>query len=91
LYLDGFDLRGASLIDRKRVLETLLQNSSGVQLIKYVEHIAGDGELVFEHVCKLGLEGIASKLHGRALLLRPEHRLDQDKVPGVERSEQGSL
>ena len=61
LYLDGFDLRGASLIDRKRVLEALLDNVSGVQLITYVDHIAGDGELVLEHVCKLGLEGIVSK------------------------------
>lgn len=61
LYLDGFDLRGAPLIDRKRVLEALLGNTAGVQLIKYVDHIPGDGELVLEHVCKLGLEGIVSK------------------------------
>ena len=61
LYLDGFDLRGADLIDRKRVLEALLDNASGVQLIKYVDHIAGNGELVLEHVCKLDLEGIVSK------------------------------
>ncbi len=39
LYLDGFDLRGAALIDRKRVLEALLDNTSGVQLIRYVDHI----------------------------------------------------
>ena len=61
LYLDGFDLRGAALIDRKRVLEALLDNTSGAQLIKYVEHIEGDGELVLAHACKLGLEGIVSK------------------------------
>lgn len=61
LYLDGFDLRGAALIDRKRVLEALLNNTNGAQLIKYVDHIAGDGEVVLEHACKLGLEGIVSK------------------------------
>jgi bifunctional non-homologous end joining protein LigD len=61
LYLDGFDLRGAALVDRKRVLEALLEDTGGVQLIKYVDHIAGDGELVLEHACKLGLEGIVSK------------------------------
>lgn len=61
LYLDGFDLRGAPLTDRKRVLQTLLESTSGVQLIKYVDHICGDGDLVFEHACKLGLEGIVSK------------------------------
>ncbi len=61
LYLDGFDLRGAALIDRKRVLQALLENTSGVQLIKNVEHIAGDGDVVLEHACKLGLSGILSK------------------------------
>lgn len=29
--------------------------------IQYVEHIEGDGDKSFEAVCKLGLEGIASK------------------------------
>jgi bifunctional non-homologous end joining protein LigD len=52
---------GAALIDRKRVLEALLDDTSGVQLIRYVDHIGGDGELVLEHACKLGLEGIVSK------------------------------
>lgn len=61
LYLDGFDLRVAVLIDRKRVLEALLDNTSGVQLIRYVDHIEGDGEVVLAHACKLGLEGIVSK------------------------------
>jgi ATP-dependent DNA ligase len=62
LYLDGIDLRGAALIDRKRVLEALLDNTSGVHLIRYVDHIGGDGELALEHACKLGLEGAVSKL-----------------------------
>jgi bifunctional non-homologous end joining protein LigD len=61
LYLDGFDLRGAALVDRKRVLQALLENTSGVQLIKYVDHIEGDGELVLQHACRLELEGIVSK------------------------------
>jgi bifunctional non-homologous end joining protein LigD len=61
LYLDGFDLRGAALIDRKRVLQALLESTSGVQLIKNVEHIAGVGDVVLAHACKLGLGGIISK------------------------------
>jgi bifunctional non-homologous end joining protein LigD len=61
LYLDGFDLRGADLVERKRVLESLLADAKGMQLIKYAEHIAGNGELVLDHACKLGLEGIVSK------------------------------
>lgn len=61
LYLDGYDLRGALLIERKRLLEALLNNARGLQLIKYVEHLDADGPVVLEHVCRLGLEGIVSK------------------------------
>ena len=61
LYLDGYDLRGAPLLERKRLLEALLDNARGLQLIKYVEHMDGDGALILEHVCKLYLEGIVSK------------------------------
>lgn len=61
LYLDGFDLRGAALVDRKRVLHTLLESTSGVQLIRNVEHIVGAGGVVLAHACKLGLGGIISK------------------------------
>ena len=27
----------------------------------FVEHLTGDGPTVFEHVCRMGLEGIVSK------------------------------
>ena len=29
--------------------------------IRFNEHIEGDGPTVFDHACKLGLEGIVSK------------------------------
>ena len=29
--------------------------------IRYSEHLTGDGRAIFEHACKLGLEGIVSK------------------------------
>ena len=61
LYLDGYDLRGVPLIERKGLLEALLDNARGLQLIKYVEHLGGDGALVLQHACKLDLEGIVSK------------------------------
>ena len=61
LYLDGIDLRGAPLLGRKGILETLLVNARGMQLIKYVDHLEGLGAMVLEHVCKLELEGIVSK------------------------------
>ena len=61
LYLDGYDLRDVPLVERKQLLEALLDNARGLQLIKYVEHLDGDGALILEHVCKLDLEGIVSK------------------------------
>ena len=29
--------------------------------MRFVEHLEGDGPMIFEHGCKLGLEGIVSK------------------------------
>ena len=60
LYLDGFDLRRAPLVERKRVLAELL-NGPGLRLIRFCDHIDGDGATVLEHACQLGLEGIVSK------------------------------
>jgi bifunctional non-homologous end joining protein LigD len=60
LYLDGFDLRATPLIERKRVLAELL-NTPSLGVIRYCEHIEGDGKVVLEHACKLDLEGIVSK------------------------------
>ena len=34
--------------------------------IRFNEHIEGDGPTVFDHACKLGLEGIVSKRKGSA-------------------------
>lgn len=41
--------------------QAVTDNTTGAQLIKYVDHIAGDWEVVLRHVCKLDLEGIISK------------------------------
>ena len=29
--------------------------------MQFVEHLTGDGPTIFDHVCRLGLEGIVSK------------------------------
>jgi bifunctional non-homologous end joining protein LigD len=60
LYLDGYDLRGGPLIERKRALEGLLEKPPPRMV--YVEHFEMDnGEAVYRHACKLKLEGIVSK------------------------------
>jgi bifunctional non-homologous end joining protein LigD len=59
LYLDGFDLRRAPLIRRKRLLSELLVGVS--ERILYAEHLEGNGTEVYERACAMGLEGIISK------------------------------
>ena len=55
----GDDLRNAPLRDRKRQLAKLLGRAKdGIQ---FNEHLAHDGPAVFEHACRMGLEGIVSK------------------------------
>src|SRR5215472_1972427 len=57
--LNGDDLRRDPLEGRKATLEMVLAKA-GVG-IQFNEHMDGDGETVFRHACKLGLEGIVSK------------------------------
>jgi ATP-dependent DNA ligase len=57
--LNGDDLRGKPLTERKAALRKLLRRSRGG--IQYVEHVEGDGDKMFEAACRLGLEGIVSK------------------------------
>jgi bifunctional non-homologous end joining protein LigD len=59
LYLDGFDLRPESLIERKRVLAELLGKATGP--ILYSEHFEEDGGAMFARACAIKLEGIVSK------------------------------
>ena len=57
--LNGDDLRRDPLEGRKATLELILAKSGTG--IRFNEHMNGDGETVFRHACKLGLEGIVSK------------------------------
>jgi bifunctional non-homologous end joining protein LigD len=62
IYLDGFDMRGAALLDRKRVLAELLSETGDP--LRYSEHLEDDGAAVFHNACKLELEGVVSKRKG---------------------------
>jgi bifunctional non-homologous end joining protein LigD len=61
LYLDGYDLAGVSLENRKSVLESLLEDLSGSSVIRLSEHVIGDGEEFRNQACRARLEGIVSK------------------------------
>jgi bifunctional non-homologous end joining protein LigD len=60
VHVDGMDLAGVPLVERKAALQQLLAGHEGV--LAYSEHFEGRGDTVFEHACRLGLEGIVSKL-----------------------------
>jgi bifunctional non-homologous end joining protein LigD len=58
--LDGDDLRRDPLAVRKATLASLLARAApGLRLNEHLDE--EDGPLVFQHACKLGLEGIVSK------------------------------
>lgn len=60
MHLDGEDLRKAPLTDRKARLERLLR--AAPPALRYSEHFDDGGEIVLRHACRLGLEGVVSKL-----------------------------
>ena len=59
LYLNGFDLRGVELAERKRILKELLLTAPAT--LRYSEHFSAPGSSFLEKVCDLGLEGMVSK------------------------------
>ena len=63
LELDGTDMRREPIEVRKATLASILRKSChGVRFNQHLEH--PDGLAVFQHACKMGLEGIVSKRLG---------------------------
>jgi bifunctional non-homologous end joining protein LigD len=60
--LDGKDIRHTPIEERKRHLGKLLgRYQPGIVVNEFFE---GDAQIIFDHVCKLGCEGIVSKRLG---------------------------
>ena len=58
LHLNGWDLRSAPLIERKRVLEALPGWDAS---IRYASHVVGDAAALRREACRHKIEGIISK------------------------------
>jgi bifunctional non-homologous end joining protein LigD len=58
LYLNGFDLRKAPLSERKALLHKLVAKTD----ILFSESFETDGAAMFKQACKMGLEGVVSKV-----------------------------
>src|SRR6202040_3324476 len=60
---DGRDLRDQPLSARKAALERLVRAAGKNGRIRYTAHFGeDDGQVILKHACKLGLEGVVSKL-----------------------------
>ena len=58
LYCDGYDLRAAPLIERKRLLKKILDPKPP---LRYSDHVLAQGEDLFELAREHGAEGIIGK------------------------------
>jgi bifunctional non-homologous end joining protein LigD len=58
LYLDGWDLRNVPLMERKRMLASILEPSA---VMRYSEHFVNNGEEMLAAARATGLEGIMAK------------------------------
>jgi bifunctional non-homologous end joining protein LigD len=63
VHMDGHDLSKVPLLERKQALAQLLQ-AAGYEpggIVRYSDHVPGQGPEFFEQACSLGLEGVVSK------------------------------
>src|SRR5882757_1969169 len=60
LYLNGRDIRKLPLFQRKAELKKILTDTD----VQFSESFELDGREMFAHACKLGLEGVVSKVRG---------------------------
>ncbi|HEX2248919.1 MAG TPA: non-homologous end-joining DNA ligase, partial [Gemmatimonadales bacterium] len=58
LAFEDFDLRTVPLSDRKAILRRVVPPTG---VIRFLDHFAEDGEVLYEQVQRLGLEGIVAK------------------------------
>ncbi|WMJ85146.1 DNA ligase D [Oscillospiraceae bacterium LTW-04] len=59
LALDGVDLRGQRLIQRKETLKTIMKDAP--KNLYYSRHLQGNGKESFTSACEMGMEGIIGK------------------------------
>ena len=62
IYIEGFNIQRTPLVQRKGVLEQLIGSVRSDRVLRYSDHVEGNGAKFFKQACDLGLEGIVSKL-----------------------------
>ena len=85
LHLDGQDLTGVPLIQRKEALRALLAASAPLHVVQFSDHVVGHGAEFFKTACGSGVEGIISKRAGARY--SPSRTKDWLKVKCTQRQE----
>ena len=76
LYLNGRDLRKLPLVQRKAELKKIIAGTD----VQFSESFEIDGREMFAHACKLGLEGVVSKVRDSVYPSGPQQRLGQEDL-----------
>jgi len=61
LHLEGYDLRGVPLIDRKKILRRLLSGLPADSPVRLSDYFEGGGDVFLREACKHSLEGVICK------------------------------
>jgi bifunctional non-homologous end joining protein LigD len=83
LHLDGNDLTGVPCETRRRLLAGII--TRGAAVLRLSDHVIGQGGEFYREACRMGLEGMVSKL--RDSLYRPGRGKDWLKVKCSHRQE----
>jgi bifunctional non-homologous end joining protein LigD len=66
LYVDGIDIKILPLIERRKILESIIIKNKRNNRIKISEFIEGDGKDIFESIKRMNIEGMIAKYkHGK--------------------------
>ena len=76
LYLNGHDLRKLPLIERKAELKKIIDGTD----VQFSESFEIEGREMFAHACKVGLEGVVSKVRDSAYPSGRDQRLGQENL-----------
>lgn len=82
LYLDGLNLMGCPLVDRKTQLEAIIKPGKN---IRYSDHIIEHGKELYREVAKIPLEGVVAKLMSSTYVQRRSR--DWLKIKTIQESE----
>jgi bifunctional non-homologous end joining protein LigD len=62
IYIEGFNIQRTPLVGRKGALEQLIGSLRSHTVVRYSDHVAGNGPKFLKQACDFRIEGIMSKL-----------------------------